>query len=192
MAIPSELTALLGPVASAIVAGAVAFLATVLSKEGKISEFRQAWIDEIRQDIADLAAVVMTTDDAMAHMIREGNELQVPQFIFEHHQDFTNIAACAVRIELRLNPKEHKKLIELVRLVGTSSTARRGDIGETLNQCNALVAESQTVLKHEWRRVKRGELVFFVTKWLSLLVAVAAVVLATLLWQGHVWLQYVP
>ena len=41
---------------TAIAASATAFLIAVLTKEAKISDFRQAWIDQLRNDISELAA----------------------------------------------------------------------------------------------------------------------------------------
>ena len=192
MAIPSELSSILGPVSGAIVAGSVAFLASLISKENKTSEFRQAWIDLLREDIADLIALVLLTDDVIAHKIRQGKTNEVPQYILDHHDEFVKIVTCAARIELRLNPKEHQKLLDLVRAVGTASKTFRGNTDATVAQADSLLIESQIVLKCEWRRVKRGEKVFFATKWLSLLVAVVAIAIGVFAAQGHVVLQYVP
>ena len=52
----SELVAAVATIAAALVAGLVSFIVTVLSKEQKTSEFRQAWIDALRSDIADFVA----------------------------------------------------------------------------------------------------------------------------------------
>jgi hypothetical protein len=44
-------------------------------------------------------------------------------------------------------------------------------IDEALNR---VVAQSQRVLKHEWQRVKRGEVPYYVTKYTALAVAAIA------------------
>ena len=188
---PSEISPIFGPIAAAVVAGAVAFLASVISKENKTSEFRQAWIDALRQDISELVALVLLTDDVMAHKIRLGKSEEIVEYILDHHDEFVKIVACAIRVELRLNPKEDKKLFDLVRAVGTASKAFLGSTGPTATQAEALLVEGQLVLKREWRRVKRGETVFFVTKWLSLLLVVVAVVIGFVAAQGHISLRYV-
>ena len=41
-----------GLIVAAIIAGAVAFVSLIISKEQSISEFRQQWIDELRKDVA--------------------------------------------------------------------------------------------------------------------------------------------
>jgi hypothetical protein len=43
-----------GAVIAAIIAGSIALLGLIISKEQKVSEFRQQWIDALRQDIAPL------------------------------------------------------------------------------------------------------------------------------------------
>jgi hypothetical protein len=79
-----------------------------------------------------------------------------------------------IRIELRLNPKEHLQLIELIH----DLTQLQQFIGKPFNKrksaIDALTTESQRVLKVEWQRVKRGEATY---RWIKI-VAIAFVVLA--------------
>lgn len=84
------------------------------------------------------------------------------------------------RIRLRLNPDEHELLIKL----GIEANSLFSDIlaisdyqrVETL--VTRIVAESQFILKREWRRVKTGEIGFVLTKYVALSVLVAMVPLA--------------
>lgn len=48
-----------------------------------------------------------------------------------------------------------------------------------------VIAEGQVVLKPEWRRVKRGELTFVITKYVSLTLFVLAVCFAVLVGRGY-------
>jgi hypothetical protein len=41
-----------GAVAAALIAGLISLLGLIISKEQKVSDFRQAWIDALRSDIA--------------------------------------------------------------------------------------------------------------------------------------------
>jgi hypothetical protein len=54
---------ILGPIVAAVIAGAVAFLASVFSKEQKTSEFRQAWIDSLRNDLSELISITLQIGD---------------------------------------------------------------------------------------------------------------------------------
>lgn len=172
----SELLPFVGTIVAALIAAAVAYLATVLTKEQKVSEFRQAWIDALRNDISELISLVLLTDDVKAYLAREGRHEEVPKYIIDHHEDFAKLTACAVRIELRMNPVEDADFLLLVRAVGTAPKNHSGDTDATVEQAHKLLEASQVVLKREWRRVKRGELVYLLTKWTSLALLVLAAV----------------
>ena len=47
-----------GAIGAALIAGVVSLLGLVISKEQKVSEFRQAWIDALRSDVASLISHV--------------------------------------------------------------------------------------------------------------------------------------
>ncbi len=63
MTFPKEAWPLLSAIAAAFIAGAVSFIVTVLSKEQKTSEFRQAWIDALREDLAIFASQIVILHD---------------------------------------------------------------------------------------------------------------------------------
>lgn len=176
MNMPTDLPNYFAPIVAATIAGAVAFLASVLSKELKTSEFRQAWIDALRNDLADLASLVLLTDDVMAHKVQQGKADELPAYVIENQDIFIKITACAMRIEMRLNPTEHQRLLEIVRKIGTATKTFRGNTSETSRAADELLEESQRVLKREWQRVKRGEDVFHFTKWASLWLLAACLV----------------
>lgn|SRR6266446_644807 len=58
MNIPSSAYPAIGAVMAAIIAAGISFLVTVLAKEQKTSEFRQAWIDALRKDLSEFIATV--------------------------------------------------------------------------------------------------------------------------------------
>ena len=167
----SDFIPLLGSVIAAIIAGAVAFLASVFSKEQKTSEFRQAWIDSLRNDLAEFISILLQVGDEFSVRQKRGQDLQALRAHLDARQpEFERLEACKARIELRLNPKEHVVLLKAVNAMTEPS--------EHDAKAAALIAESQKVLKAEWKRVKRGEPIFRVTKWVSLIVCLTAVALA--------------
>lgn len=189
----TELISYAAPILTASIAGAVAFLVSVLSKEQKTSEFRQAWIDQLRNDLADLTSLVLMTEDAMAHMVSDGNAADLPAYIIQSQDKFIKITACAMRIEMRLNPDEHLALMDLVRKIGTSVKTFRGNTDASAAAASLLLIESQKVLKQEWLRVKRGENIFHFTKCISLvlLISGAIIFLAVGGFQFVQWLRVV-
>jgi len=68
----TEIANLAGPIAAAMIAGAVTFIATLLSKDQKTSEFRQTWIDAIRADIAEFLSLIVLMHDFMNVRDRNG------------------------------------------------------------------------------------------------------------------------
>jgi hypothetical protein len=72
MSASSSLLTVIGPVIAAIITGAIAFLASVLSKEQKTSEFRQAWIDALRNDLAELTSLALVFSGKTARRKKPG------------------------------------------------------------------------------------------------------------------------
>jgi hypothetical protein len=175
----------LGPIVAAIIAGAVAFLASVLSKEQKTSEFRQAWIDSLRDDLSELISIALQIGDELQVRHKRGEDIQALRgHLRSREPEFLRLQACKARIQLRLNPKEH---VVLLNAVNAMSEPSEHDVkGEVL------IAEGQKVLKSEWKRVKRGERVFFVTKWLSLIVFLIGIIIAVAMVWGKIRVVFTP
>ncbi len=177
MTFPNELIPVLGPVLAALIAASVAFLASVLSKESKTSEFRQAWIDHLRNDLADFVGVYTVLAD-MVQSVDEGEGFN--EWVKSVKSEMLQVESAKARIVLRLNPDEHNTLISRITAL-TSHQVIYGDEGDRDRMLDVLVAESQAVLKLEWRRVKRGERVYQFTKWASLGVVVLLMLAAAFL-----------
>jgi hypothetical protein len=73
------------------------------------------------------------------------------------------------RIRLRLNPNEaeHNRLVELIAEMASKgydlnrkyTAADEAEAARIFNEAsNAVVAHLQKILKHEWERVKKGDL----------------------------------
>lgn len=176
MEIPTEYIPIIGPITAATLAGAVAYMVSVLSKEQKTSEFRQAWIDGLRADIAELLALTSSINYLLAfrHSLKH-TEDQISEYLLTKEDDLRKAYSLSHRIYLRVNPKEHKKLLEKIEKI--SEIDWQEDSGHELLEkaTYELIEESQAVLKKEWKRVKRGEPVFFFTKWISFLIFICAI-----------------
>lgn len=179
----NALLPVVGPVVAALIAGAVAFLASVLSKELKTSEFRQAWIDALRGDIAEAVSLHLLLQDILATEIREKRSLDaIKTALRDKQDDYGRMEAAIARTRLRLNPTEHETLIGLIRQLGTPvASLKDGKTTESDHLGERVLEETQKVLKGEWARVKRGERIFVVTKWAALVLVATAAVAATIL-----------
>lgn len=191
MDIPAPAYATIGAISAATIAGGISFLIAVLSKDQKTSEFRQAWIDGLRNEVAELISLFLVITDTVRVMLREGKtKEQIAEHLSQRDEHFCKWEMADARIKLRLNPKEHYKL--LAALLALRKFPKSGQLLDS-SAADALVeeviTESQTVLKYEWKRVKRGEPVFVATKAISLSIIVAAIFLWGAYAQNHLHIE---
>jgi len=161
----TPLIPVIGTVAAALVAGGIARANLIASKETKVSEFRQAWINALRDDLAALFSNTRT----MARAIQEARapkDENTEVFLIEKAK-ITAVRHGAAetyhRIRLRLNGNQpdHK---ELLRLLGVMMGAQQsymlnkeGDVGEPIGAVEKAASYAEGVLKSEWETVKFGE-----------------------------------
>ncbi len=142
---------------TAVIGASVAVIGLVVAKESKTSDFRQQWIDGLRNDLADFISLsidIAMKSGANKTTIVGDKQLEVWQAAN------TRLA----RIQLRINPREalHQNLVS--KLQALEKAATHSD-AKTTRLAEEVVSCSQQVLKKEWQRVKRGE-----WKYLSLLI----------------------
>lgn len=175
---------IIGPVLAALIAALITFVVTVLSKENKTSEFRQAWIESLRNDVSELLGEFNILEGVYDVTIdrelgaREG-QLQANEFWKAHKAEYAKIDSLCNRVVLRLNPREHEALIKKIRALEAS-------IGHgqkrSVALCEELVHDFSGVFKKEWDRVKEGEPVFRRMKYFAVsALAVGGAVLVGLL-----------
>ena len=147
----------------------------MISKEQKVSEFRQAWIDALRSDVASLISHV----NAIHGAIQAG--FGDPRQMWQHaRQDFIGANSATANIRLRLNPSEEqcKEVLRLVsELEPEMAVGRMSDHARLDAMEHKLVASAQVLLKAEWMRVRKGELVYRVAKAVAAFAMLAGVVL---------------
>ncbi|MCO5111584.1 MAG: hypothetical protein R3E55_08775 [Burkholderiaceae bacterium] len=187
----------LGPIIAACIAAVVSFLALVISKENKTSEFRQAWIDGLRQDLSQFAANLRRleaqptyvdwkalTSSTMKETLDAANERALrPDFFAENR---LRLLQSRYAIRLRLNPGEANGMALLAQVdKALEAYYSSADVEAELE---SLMNLAQPFLKQEWVRVKKGEPVFrasvVVAKWLAAVLAALVLVGAYLVWKA--------
>ncbi|WP_428506924.1 hypothetical protein [Roseateles sp.] len=194
MSVSTEALQIIGAVTVAMIAGLASFIVTILTKEQKTSEFRQSWIDSLRQELSDFAAILISIADAIqirSERGESGREIS-DQIHNERFGDIRQLEGLRVRILLRLNPDEHQDLIALVDKAYLYNQTIRTQDEDGGSLIKSFTSESQRVLKEEWRRVKRGELAFLLTKWGSFGFFMAATAVTVVYATGHLYVAYVP
>ena len=171
-----------GPVIAALIAGFISFVVTVLAKDQKTSEFRQAWIDGLRSDVSELAGHAF----AMASVLRIKHELgeETTQYVLNRHDDFAKMEGLITKIHLRLNPKEHKDIIALLKKFSDDAGGSAYDHDKEVSE---IVSAIHNELGKEWGRVKRGEPSFRMLKWISFSTIVAGGAAATIVGLPHLF-----
>jgi hypothetical protein len=161
----------IGAILASIIAGTIALLGLIISKEQKVSEFRQQWIDGLR---ADIAAVIRYGHCMCRHTLAA----QMGQAISSASvsEDFAGITEASARIRLRLNRKEKESATLLAALDQHLVMVKTESDTEVVSSVtDKLVAAAEVVLKQEWVRVRSGEPVYRIARWAALLVIVALV-----------------
>jgi hypothetical protein len=170
--------AAIGSIFAAIVAGVLTFLGLVIAKEHKVSEFRQAWIDDTRTDIAELIARLSLIISCYREW--DENERNANSSLLDAH--FVTANQALMRTRLRLNPAEEQS-IKILEILEKTQVLFNGD-EENYDALEALekplIDLSQALLKTEWNRVRKGEPIFVISKWLAgicVLLAIGTIVI---------------
>jgi len=164
----------IGAIAAAIIGGTIALLGLIISKEQKVSEFRQQWIDALREDVA----AVIRYGHSMLRSSRKWEE-NSPEWESHYREDFAGATEAMARIGLRLNPKE-KESIALMNAIAKHKRAvesvKEPDFDAVSSAANDVVDAAQVVLKQEWVRVRSGEFVYRVTRYVAVLIIVIPII----------------
>lgn len=176
----------------ALITAAAGFLALVLTKEQKISDFRQAWINAFREDIAALMAKMTAYDLAQQKnaVIRDENQKKVFNNPNSCKNDFelnidnielykVEIQLITERLKLRLNPSNDRVFISKLNEVPNAlynlpaDAIKRQNLTKLIDE---LGEQAHVTLKKEWEVVKKGESWYKSTKWIVLILLVVCFV----------------
>lgn len=137
----------------AILAGIVSIVGLVITKENKISEFRQSWINDLRSALVKLNKNMFILQEA--HLNGE-----TPDKLVYHN---ANVKESISEVYLRINKlKPNQEEIDLINTIEKIKSALHNIPKAGLFVCyeDELTKNSALVLKKEWRRVKTGEKVY--------------------------------
>jgi len=162
----------IGVIVAAIIAGLISLLGLIISKEQKVSDFRQAWIDSLRGEISALISHANAIHGAST--ANNGNAADIWKVVRE---DFIGINAAAASIRLRLNPKENYS-VTVLQIIEELEAGLSPCVTTDHKQLNdiekRLVSSAQILLKQEWRRVRSGERVYRYARMVALIFLAAS------------------
>lgn len=176
MDLPPTIFIAIGAVLAAFISGVFTYVNLITSKDQKTSEFRQEWINSLREELSNFIAAVDHIGSLLVYYkesCENHDTLQerYDKVIHDHPDLLTKINSDYSKIKLRVNPEEDKEFLR--KLVVVYEIFSEGDIPNSLGEINekisSLIEEAQTLLKREWERVKTGEPTYRITKYAALL-----------------------
>ncbi|MES3710370.1 hypothetical protein QC590_19320 [Pseudomonas putida] len=149
---------------TAIIAALAAFFAAYMARELKISEFRQAWINGLRDEISDFAAKAHEWMD----LYIETNPSLDQELKAEVHKKLASLKYEAYRayrkIQMRFKPTDeaaNRLLVSLENLldpgklhVGPNDPKGRGQYGAWRALADETILQARHLLKEEWETTK--------------------------------------
>ncbi|HJW87788.1 MAG TPA: hypothetical protein VJ440_14235, partial [Candidatus Brocadiaceae bacterium] len=155
---------IIGAVVAALLTGLFNLTNLIVSKEDKVSDFRQKWLDSLREESSKLLAII----DTLVRLVelRVLGKLagltvdELAQFRKDHEVRYLELNEMLFRVQLRLNPSKHNALTERLALLKQAFYGPCNNIGEIRDLQGAVVADTQRTIKETWERVKQGEKTF--------------------------------
>ncbi|WP_112944907.1 hypothetical protein [Rhizobium sp. UBA1881] len=151
-----------GAVGAAVIAGLVSLLGLVIGKEQKVSEFRQAWIDELRKCFVAYLVNINAISDALR--LKSAGKLPDESVLIPIYKSLNEAShGIALRINAAESPAKAvtKAMTDFEGLAANNASLTPEKIRDVEKQ---FVDAAKELLKFEWNRVKRGERVFVWTK----------------------------
>ena len=172
----------LGAIIAAAITAILSLLGLIISKEQKVSEFRQQWIDSLRNEVS---ALLGCTESVIQHARAIKKDVSSKSTtsvnnaeLFEKIKDDVKEAERLYhQIQLRINPKEHENILsvlEEMRQAFQSDGLPPDDELHLLEQ--KLIKITQSILKEEWTKVKDGEPVFRAAKLVATVLIVVTII----------------
>lgn len=177
---------LLGAMFAALVAGFFAFMNLIASKENKVSEFRQDWINSLRDSISCyISSLTYLSTLYKHHSEQTGNKKDKFEIARDVEEIYSKVNVSYNDIIFRINDEEkdeNEKIINdafLTALHKTREHYNNNEFSEARAACDPLREASKPLLKYEWKRVKSGELNYRISKYFSIFALTVGVVSAS-------------
>lgn len=130
--------------AAVIITAIVGIFTLIIGRGSKISEFRQAWINDQRKDLAAWGAAALS--------LARGNST-------DRAADYHSLEEAAYRIRLRENPtkREWADVIRDMDAVRDKLLANDRTAFDVFPELRGIADGAQRRLKRDWNKVRRGE-----------------------------------
>jgi hypothetical protein len=172
----------IGAVGAAIIAGLVSLLGLIIGKEQKVSEFRQAWIDDLRKCMV----AYLVNINAIADAVRVSIASKKPVADISGNYKSLNEAHHGIILRVNHDEQTTKDLINAMEEFEVIASRNANLTVDNIKAAEAkYLAASKELLKFEWKRVKRGEKTYFITKYVVIALIVFMMILFAYLWHSR-------
>ena len=174
-----------GTILAAVISAAVASIGVTLAKDGKVSEFRQQWIDALREDVSTFVALL-----ARSHRLNEVKDrrdyIRAPgdEAVVER----AHIARVRILLRLDIKPKtdknkefkaeQHRELKSALEyawwMVEENLDLTEAGVSDAIDRVEKAALE---VLDTAWKNVKSGETQYQVVQKLAYSALIGSVIL---------------
>ena len=178
----------IGAVVAAAITGIISFINLIATKDQKTSEFRQQWIDGLRNNISEYLAHTSSVSSQAHLYIQLNGEGELKAEVLKEFSEKVSVNMMMATqlfhsIQLRLNKKDDKKLLDSIIALDdlfANAIINMSDPAKVDEFTSPIITQSQDLLKEEWKRVKRGEPSFYITKYISIALVIASIVFSTI------------
>jgi len=180
-----------GAIIAAFVSGIFVVMNFFLTKDQKTSEFRQNWIDLLRNDVAAYISIneVMFSNLIYKTRIFKISNDELQKFFENNLSNFIKRNNARNTIYLRINPKDDREIIEAMQSIETYWEGKKDfELNIITKDIDKLIQLIQVLLKKEWNRVKRGELSYIIIKYSFIALVIGLFIIAILLFNGKITL----
>ena len=168
---------MIGVMFAAIVGGFFSLMNLVSSKEQKVSEFRQDWINSLRESISSYIASLYYLSTLYQHYIEQNpdkkNRFEMTKGVEE---TYSQVNKMYNDIIFRINENEKKPDLKklnddfLAALEESRDLFNKNRLEEVKVSCNKVRTYAKPLLKIEWERVKSGEPAYRYSKYFSVVI----------------------
>ena len=146
-----------GTILTSVIGASAATIGVVVAKDTKVSEFRQQWIDALREDVAKLCSMSVALFHGNVRWSIRDRLPDTRQVDLEALTEQTNNLGYRVRLRLdKTKPHSQELIAALDGLVNLATHAR--EPFDVINGCvETVLNKTDVVLEDAWRSVKRGE-----------------------------------
>jgi hypothetical protein len=186
--IPPSIYVMSGSLSIALISCLSAYAAVVYNKENKISDFRQEWASELRDEASQLISKLNQLSIISAAFMNPNAQNLALNSIVENQYEHilmviklkAEIKELTSKIRIRLNPEKlnavgstenfiYEKMIKIETLINDfAHDYQQNPIITIVNEINNLEAKLGELIKENWKVVKSGEPAYKFAKKLTL------------------------